>query len=107
MVYRLFVDLETTGPGQNKYSDILDIHAVLYVNGSQSKEFSAKYSYTNQTVFTGGMNWYKAQKHKEENRKSSKEGLVDFIGWLNTNLGKNKAFLVSYNCAHDLAHLKN
>lgn len=79
MVYRVFIDLETTGPGTSKFNDIIEIHAELQVNGAVKSTFNAQYSYTSSTVFSGGMNRRKAEFYKKQNKKSSKEGIVDFI----------------------------
>ncbi len=79
MAYRLFIDLETTGDGSNRYHDIIDISATLTKDGNLLGEFNAQYSYTSQTSFQGGRNFNKAKQYKELGRVDSSTGIDKFI----------------------------
>lgn len=79
MAYRLFIDLETTGDGSNKYHDIIDISATLTHHGNSLGVFNAQYSYDNKSSFQGGRNYNKAKHHKELGRVTSSEGIDKFI----------------------------
>ena len=107
MAKRLFIDLETTGDGSSKYHDIIEINAIVTDNGNTTAEFNALYGLSSRSVFSGGRNYHKAVKHKHDGRKTSFEGIEEFEVWLNTHIGEDKAFLVSYNCNWDKKHLDN
>lgn len=100
MARRLFIDLETTGDGSSKYHDIIEINAVLTNKGNTVSEFNAAYGFDSKTVFSGGRNYHKAKKHKEEGKEVSSIGINSFIDWLDVHIPEGKkTFLVSYNCS--------
>lgn len=108
MLKRIFIDVETTGDGSSIQHDIVEIYCEVWYNHKLTDTFDAKYCHTNSTVFSAGINRKKAALHKEQGCKSSKEGLQDFIAWLQKHLGEDeKAFFIAYGCEWDFTHIKN